>query len=323
MITALKIERFKSIKHIELQCRRINVFIGEPNTGKSNILEALGFIAWCAGNGPLEKLVRFESVQNLFYDGLIDEPVRIEFKGEPAGMLSIEFANGRFTVHKYEHSISPLGIATLGYRGVETLGPQDAWKAVKIYRFEILRKFEPSELGVLLPPTGQNLFSVVYGSKRLREFAAQLFRPFGLVLVLKPHEHRFELQKQEHDVAISYPYFLASDTLQRTLFYCVAMESNKNSVLVFEEPEAHAFPYYTKHLGERIAFDKSNQYFIATHNPYLLTAIVEKANKDDVAVFGTRYRNYATEAHLLTESQLGRLLEADPFLGLESVLEGK
>ncbi|MCS7338044.1 MAG: hypothetical protein NZ739_07385, partial [Verrucomicrobiae bacterium] len=97
---------------------------------------------------------------------------------------------------------------------------------------------------------------------------------------------------------------------------------NRDAVLVFEEPEAHAFPYYTKHLGERIALDQSNQYFIATHNPYLLTAILEKANKEEVAVFATRYRDYATEAHLLTESQLARLLEADPFLGLEHTLEG-
>ena len=34
MITALKIERFKSIRKLELNCRRVNLFIGEPNIGK-------------------------------------------------------------------------------------------------------------------------------------------------------------------------------------------------------------------------------------------------------------------------------------------------
>ena len=42
MIKKLEIENFKSIKHLSLDCKRVNVFIGEPNAGKSNILEALG-----------------------------------------------------------------------------------------------------------------------------------------------------------------------------------------------------------------------------------------------------------------------------------------
>ncbi|MHA1431833.1 MAG: hypothetical protein ACTSRV_15795 [Candidatus Freyarchaeota archaeon] len=52
-------------------------------------------------------------------------------------------------------------------------------------------------------------------------------------------------------------------------------------MLVFEEPEAHAFPYYTKFLAEKIALDTSNQYFISTHNPYFLLSILEKAPKDE------------------------------------------
>ncbi|RLI82013.1 hypothetical protein DRP04_04880 [Archaeoglobales archaeon] len=40
-VREVEIENFKSIKHLKLECRRINVFIGEPNTGKSNIIEAI------------------------------------------------------------------------------------------------------------------------------------------------------------------------------------------------------------------------------------------------------------------------------------------
>ena len=52
MITTLNIERFKSIRTLELSCRRVNVFIGEPNTGKSNILEALGLLSWLGWERP-------------------------------------------------------------------------------------------------------------------------------------------------------------------------------------------------------------------------------------------------------------------------------
>jgi len=34
MIENLRIRNFKSIRDLNLKCSRINVFIGEPNTGK-------------------------------------------------------------------------------------------------------------------------------------------------------------------------------------------------------------------------------------------------------------------------------------------------
>lgn len=101
------------------------------------------------------------------------------------------------------------------------------------------------------------------------------------------------------------------------------MASNKDCTLVFEEPEAHAFPYYTKLLGERIALDPSNQYFIATHNPYLLGAIVEKAKKEDVAVFAVYYEDYQTKVKHLSDTELATLMDADPFLSLQSLIKGE
>ncbi len=49
MINKLEIKNFKSIKHLELDCKRVNIFIGKPNVGKSNILEALGIFSWLFG----------------------------------------------------------------------------------------------------------------------------------------------------------------------------------------------------------------------------------------------------------------------------------
>ena len=42
MIKSLDVKNFKSIKHLQLNCEKVNVFIGKPNTGKSNILESIG-----------------------------------------------------------------------------------------------------------------------------------------------------------------------------------------------------------------------------------------------------------------------------------------
>jgi len=42
LISRLNIKNFKSVKNIELETKKVNIFIGNPNTGKSNILKALG-----------------------------------------------------------------------------------------------------------------------------------------------------------------------------------------------------------------------------------------------------------------------------------------
>ena len=49
MIRRLSIGNFKSLKELEIDCKRINLLIGEPNTGKSNILELLGLLSWFIG----------------------------------------------------------------------------------------------------------------------------------------------------------------------------------------------------------------------------------------------------------------------------------
>ncbi|NJK86128.1 MAG: ATP-binding protein [Bacteroidales bacterium] len=89
-------------------------------------------------------------------------------------------------------------------------------------------------------------------------------------LTLKPTENDLEISKLIEDELYSYPYFTLSETLQRIIFYSTAIKSNKDSVILFDEPESNTFPFYTKYLAELIALDKTNQFFITTHNPYLL-----------------------------------------------------
>jgi predicted ATPase len=100
----------------------------------------------------------------------------------------------------------------------------------------------------------------------------------------------------------------------------IAIESNKNSTLIFEEPESHSFPYYTKYLGEKIGFDSTNQYFISTHNPYLLISLLEKVEKNSVNVFVTYFEDYQTKAKLLTSNQISEIMVYDPFFNLKSFI---
>ncbi|UCF17261.1 MAG: AAA family ATPase [Phycisphaerales bacterium] len=324
MITKLSVSNFKSVRQLDIKCKKVNLFIGEPNTGKSNILEALALMSWCARpDQNLNNYVRFQAVQNFFYDQLLDHEIHMSLSlssGRPDASLYVRFADDRFELRSGPTSAVR---GTLDYKGRFSGGKHPQTGDIKFFRFKNLSRYADPIPGALNPPDGENLFSVVFGSESLREIVKEFFRKYGLRLVLRPQEKVFELQKQADDLVFGFPYVLTSDTLRRIIFYTVAIASNKESVLVFEEPESNAFPYYTKYLGERIALDQTNQFFIATHNPYLLSAVIEKARKEDVCVFISYFKDFQTRVRPLTTNQVAELMEADPFFNLDRFIEAE
>lgn len=307
-VKKLSIKNFKSIKHLNLDCQRINVFIGEPNTGKSNILEAIGLLSHVS-HGNAQNFVRFEILTDLFYDRILDDPLIIGFDNEN---LKVEFKDGRFKGF-WEHMEGErrmyANVFTYDYSGGAAYSRPESFSKFKFYRFSKRTDYGNPNSEFLQPPDGDNLLSVVMTRKRLKEIVKDIFGKFGYRIVFRPQEGKIDVQKELEDILFSFPYSLASETLQRLIFYLAAIYSNKDSVLAFEEPEAHAFPYYTKYLAERIALDENkNQYFIATHNPYFLTSVLEKAPKEEVAIFITLLENYQTKVKPLTEKQKEEIL---------------
>lgn len=325
-INKLRIKNFKSIKDLEIDCKKVNVFIGEPNTGKSNILEALGLLSHIS-YGELRQFVRFESMMDLFYDRNIGEKILIDLKNL---YLEVSFKDGTFTgelmhvLPSGQRSVSH--VFSYSYDGARRhgLGRHAGVCEIKFYRFERITNFGATESDFLLPPNGRNLLHVVLTRKELKQALTNLFKKFGYRVVFKPPEGKIEVQKEQEDIITSIPYALASETLQRIAFYLAAIFSNKESVLAFEEPEAHAFPYYMKFLAEKIALDKANnQYFIATHNPYFLTSIIEKTPKDEIATFITYYENYQTKIKMLSGDEVEQALDmgSDVFLNVDQFLK--
>jgi hypothetical protein len=164
--------------------------------------------------------------------------------------------------------------------------------------------------------------SIILTNKHTKQTVKNIFEKFGYRINLRPEEGKIDIAKELEDVLVSFPYSISSDTLQRLVFYLTAIQSNRDSVITFEEPEAHAFPYYTKYLAERIALsEQNNQYFIATHNPYLLMSILEKAAKSDVGIFVAKLKDYQTKIIPLSEEKKMEILEmgSDVFLNLEAL----
>jgi hypothetical protein len=320
MIKALEVKNFKSIRHLQLDCKKVNVFVGEPNTGKSNILESLGIFSFSYAPDNLKSLIRFEDMTDLFYDHDLGE--RIEITADDKN-CQIRFENQRFIGSARGKDVSWFDFE-FGYTGTGSHSGLP-YPPFKFYRFVVLNKFPRQEGGSLLPPGGENLLQVLLTNKALRKLVADLFSEYDLRIVLKPQEGKIEVQKQMEDVIIAHPYSLVSDTLQRVVFHLVAMKTNHDAILIFEEPEAHAFPFYTKFLAERIALDKTNQYFISTHNPYFLLSVLEKTPEDEIGIFITYVEDYQTKVKSLAEDDFGEILDlaSGVFFNLDQFLEEK
>jgi len=321
MIKTVEIQNFKSIKKLKLNARRVNLFIGEPNTGKSNLLEALGVFSILHTQDLnfflyIKDTLRFNKMYDLFFEEDIKNSPMVKIDGDVA---LIYFSEGPFVLRlkfnkgeTYKDTMfKPTGEPWGGSEAIFNLkGKYKEPPPIKFYRFAGSYKFPSSEPGFLLPPHGENLPVAILTNKRVRSFISEILEPFGLKLSIKQVENEIEVLRAIEDITVSYPYNSVSDTLQRIIFYFAAMLSNKNSTLVLEEPEAHSFPFYTKFLAERIGLDPNrNQYFITTHNPYFLISIVEKTKSSDLAVFVTYMRDYQTKVKALNKSEIEQLLD--------------
>lgn len=332
MIKKVKIENFKSIKHTELNCGRVNVFIGEPNSGKSNILEAIVGIPSAIGfKYDLRKVVRFEDLSNLFYDEIADKDIKIIIDDNIRLDLGLD-SRGRelliklITKDKKEEEMHIHGLRYKSDKGDYSYYylESELIKKFKFYKFILKNIFHEKSTEFLLPPNGDNLVSILAHNKELRKIANNIVSKFGFKLAVKPREGKLEIHRElEEGVIVSFPYTVLSDTLQRIIFYSAAVCTNKDSVIAMEEPEAHAFPHYTKYLAELIAQDKNNQYFITTHNPYFLLSLLEKTPKDEIAVFVTYYKDYRTKVKRLSDKKMQEVvnLDVDVFFNLDMFLE--
>jgi predicted ATPase len=310
MLSKVVINNFKSIKELALNPKRINLFIGKPNTGKSNILEALGIFSLPYVDGNLRKLVRMEKMVDIFWDNQISLKIEIvadSFRWEAfAERDLVRLRGGGPFSERFDLYFDIFG----NISGIPQWGSTPF--PFKFYRFESLSLFPRKEFAFLLPPLGDNLLAILNSHPEIYNLVNLLLKEFNLEMVLDEPESKIRILKPGPPKAIFFPYSSLSDTLQRTIFYFAAIKSNKDSILLFEEPEAQAFPYYTKILAEAIALDNANnQYFISTHNPYFLLPIIEKTPKNELAIFYVDLKNYQTTVRELQEEEKEKILKRE------------
>lgn len=333
----VEIKNFKSIKDLRLDCKRVNVFIGKPNVGKSNILEGLGLLGAGYDAGKfLKGAVRYKNIKHLFWDNNTSE--NIEVSTEKKKAIVTRLPTLRLVLSDGQRNEGSINFAVVGDRqvsrnidevgdlsNVTSLNPEsrknfdEQFRIVKKYDFSNLTEFDNLFQDFLLPPSGPNLYSIIRRNEGLWAEFAKLFTEQHLELVLYDEKQEFILQKKNGPFVTQYPFFSIADTFRRFMFYITAIESNKNSAIIFEEPEVHSFPPYTQDVAYRMIYSEENQFFVSTHSPYLLQTLVSNLKDDQLNVFVTYYENYETKVKALTPEEVSFVQEysTDVFFNLD------
>jgi AAA15 family ATPase/GTPase len=330
MIRKLQIRNFKSIKAADLNCKRVNVFIGEPNTGKSNVLESIALLHLFADRyktyreDDISLMLRISQWNQLFYDQDLSQPLSVT-----ADKTKVELrCNNKKRIDVYidkdrVESLNP----DLLYVSGENLQNLPSVKFA-LYRFRGRNEFTSREANFIAPPDGPNMIEVIRSRKELMEALQSLLSKLNLNLVLDITGRTIRLETttpvgEGVRETLALPYSMLSESLQRIIFYTAIVLGNKNMTMAFEVPD-HMYPPHVKKLAELIAHDKdrNNQYFLTTYNPYFFMSLIEKTPKDELSIFYTfLLEGRETKVRPLTDEQIEEILDVDVdvFFNLEAL----
>lgn len=271
-ISFLELENFKSIKKLSFETKRINIFIGKPNVGKSNILKAMSLLgASYFFNGTrfnkeiFRKFIRFEKIRNLFYDQNKTNTISIKTDevdaklsySEEDNYYSVYLSNTVLQIDEEAFAINPtLYLKQLKdyreknlkdyslYVTVDDIGEKFSQLFIsannnpfKKYDFSPSCDFEGFFSNYLLPTDGNNLITIFENFPSIIKEVAPFFKEYALDLLIDKEDNVLEIQKKVDGLSYKIPYSLTADTLRRIIFYLAAILSNKDSVIMLEEAE--------------------------------------------------------------------------------------
>jgi len=321
MTTRIEIKNFKSIKHIVLKdCKRINLLIGKPNVGKSNILEALTAFSLpysrYINNKSLQQFIRCENESELFYNGDMSKDIEIHTESDRFVFQS----NKTSHISRLNGFLNGKSVVELSGLKIKQTGSEMPNKDVRSYFFPSPFQFENTGLKFLQPTTGCNLSSVLYSLENTKKEISDILALYGLKLSFDQASQQIKLFKiiSENSIYLV-PFNSIADTLQRILFYKTAIASNENSILTFEEPEAHSYPPYISKITTDIIHSETNQFFITTHSPYVLNEFLEN-QKDELGIYLIDFKDGETLVIGLTEDETNEVYQSGVDLFFNSAI---
>lgn len=287
-IKEIEIANFKSIKDLKIDgCKKINIFAGRPNAGKSNLLEALSLFDVFFNPQNLRNFVRYGKNSDLFFEGNVFQPFNVDVNDI---FFNVIYENNALKMDLFENDGGAIASRTtyssdfLGTNKIKYI-PNFI---IRKYTYKELENIKENRSGYLASPFGENIGQIISSNKDIRGFVNHFLSQNHLKLLIERGTNELKIFKEYEDGTVfSLPYNMIADTLQRLIFYKTAIMSNEKSILLFEEPEAHCFEPYILEITNEIKYNKNeNQFFIVTHSDFIIQEFLrDEESRNEVQIY--------------------------------------
>ncbi len=365
MINKVRVRALKSIKDLTIECSRFNLIVGTNSAGKSTFLQALlldaqNGIDKSGLNGALISLGEYREAHNYsmpdsnikiwLWENGCKEPAWVEFEEDFENTckvtvsgelddLDIIMGTDTFNEEEAEHLYWESGFR---YLSCHRLGPKDIYEKYfgndgnlgndGEYSFSYLMKHESDPVANELVINRENATNSLY-----EQVNYWLNYIVGTSLLLKDIKKTNYLQVKYNnnpanvnsEAMYSRPINVGSGISYLITILIVCLASDKNDVILIENPEIHLHPKAQSKLCEFLYFISSSgrQLFVETHSDHIFNGVrVGIANKtmkeENIKVnFFVLDKNYTTQCNSIKFGDFGKIIGTNKELALNDLFD--
>lgn len=293
MSDKLIIKNFGPIKDIELELKKVNVFIGEQGTGKSTlakIFTILNNVRFLSNvNAFVDflhdyNLFNFLNKSNTYIEYVNSHNYHIIIKGDKVqlNVTSTEMQTIIESYNKLTHKISNIRHTDENLKVVKEVS-----RDLKIILQ--LQKYFPSER-ILISTISNSLFSFLKNNITLPHYIVEFgeqyeiakqskelfeFEFLGIKFQSIPQKGDFIILKNRKRIKLSESASGYQSIIPLLIVLSGSNKYSKKDNVIIEEPELNIFPSAQYQLIKYIvdSENRCNSLFITTHSPYILSSI--------------------------------------------------
>jgi hypothetical protein len=251
-LQGIEIVRYKNLKNVTVDLKRVNIFIGEPGSGKSAILET--FALW---HLFLARQMLSDTLVLKVKDWGALNGTRVIYR-DSDGLMELKVSDsGKF--YLVEYGKDPVALLRKDRLSIIWVGGDEELMRPRLvyYKFDE-PVIELVNIDYVVPPFGYNMNYLLRKNRVLRGIA------------------------KNYGYAGSYEAL--PDPVRRYLFYLAITMTSRNMSIAIDDATCEYQPF-SKLIAEQIADDGENQYFISTYDDVFLVSLVEKAPKDELTIY--------------------------------------
>ena len=331
MLKTIYVKGYKSIKELEVECSRLNLFIGTNSSGKSSLLQAILLVVQNLErlyglNGPLVSSGEFRETRNyalkndtieikLFGDG---EQVALNICEDGKNYL-VPCEGGKLTQTLINRSVHYLSCSRIGSQDVynKNLSVYDMFGKNGEYAIDFLSKHkdEPLEKELISYHESYTLSAQV---NRWLEYIIgariQTEEIIGTDVVKASYNMVENFYARPKNVGSGVSYLIS--------ILIVCLGSHKGDMIIIENPEIHLHPLSQSRICEFLYFisKSGRQVFVETHSDHLFDAIrvgisQRTMEKEHIAInFFRLGSDGCTRKHVIDIGKNGRIENPMPNL---------